>query len=622
MTPLKHNPLLRSAFWVFACLLLLTLMIMGGSLWISFSTQNEAKRINISGSLRMQSYLISQYMIRLESPLAQNPQNGVSFNRFQHALIVFDRRLNSHVMRELLNLSPQDPQRVAYLNVQERWRQLNNELRLMKTKADKKTELSRLHEIDQFVSKINEMVYLIQSSTEKKVTRLIWLHGLGIIAILLISLMALQRFYQRIVIPLKALSDATMKAKQGALDVRLKQLNDDELGRLGQAFNQMAESLEKSHNELAGREKEKSFKLHERTSTLELLYKASCLMNLESMVEGGMDGILDRLQTIVGGGSFTLSLTAFASTKLAAQVNPSRFILPDGQLSKTILFPIADKQREYGKLILSFDDLRAKTELNNEHKQLIETICDQIAAGLGQAWQNEQTWHFLLVEERATIARELHDSLAQALSFMKIQLSRWQKMSKQGVDKVRLDDYALEIRKTLDSAYVQLRELLTTFRLKVSQPGLKPALNATAAEYRERGELSIELDFPLDSERICCRPDAEIHIIQIVREALSNVVRHANARAVRVSIRVIHETGMPRLRIVIEDDGIGMTGEVGGVDHHGLLIMHERAKHLDAEIKIENSLNGANHEGYQGIRVVVICPLSSVEGRDAPNHDI
>lgn len=85
------------------------------------------------------------------------------------------------------------------------------------------------------------------------------------------------------------------------------------------------------------------------------------------------------------------------------------------------------------------------------------------------------------MEERATIARELHDSIAQSLSCMKMQVSCLQMQGDSLPDESRL--LLGQIRNELNTSWAQLRELLTTFRLQLTEAGLRPALEASCQEY-------------------------------------------------------------------------------------------------------------------------------------------
>src|SRR5690606_27742721 len=118
-----------------------------------------------------------------------------------------------------------------------------------------------------------------------------------------------------------------------------------------------------------------------------------------------------------------------------------------------------------------------------------------------------------LVHERTVIARELHDSLAQALSYLKIQVARLNRALAKD-DKETLQDVSTELQEGLSSAYRQLRELLTTFRLKVDGPGLLSTLQTSVKQLSEQSEMHISLDYTLSN--LPLTPNEEIHLLQII----------------------------------------------------------------------------------------------------------
>ncbi len=115
------------------------------------------------------------------------------------------------------------------------------------------------------------------------------------------------------------------------------------------------------------------------------------------------------------------------------------------------------------------------------------------------------------MEERATIARELHDSIAQSLSCMKMQVSCLQ-MQDEGMPESS-KQLLSQIRNELNTSWVQLRELLTTFRLQLTEPGLRPALESSCQEFSARLGFPVKLDYQLPprfvpshrGRSICCK---------------------------------------------------------------------------------------------------------------------
>jgi len=117
----------------------------------------------------------------------------------------------------------------------------------------------------------------------------------------------------------------------------------------------------------------------------------------------------------------------------------------------------------------------------------------------------------------------------------------------------QLDDSVQQIDQGLNAAYRQLRELLTTFRIKVNEPGLRPAVQATIEEFGANSGLQILSDYRLDHCPLT--PNEEVHCLQIIREALSNVVKHAEADRCWLSLT---QDSNGTIHVRIEDDGIGI----------------------------------------------------------------
>jgi len=137
-----------------------------------------------------------------------------------------------------------------------------------------------------------------------------------------------------------------------------------------------------------------------------------------------------------------------------------------------------------------------------------------------------------------------------------------------------------DIKQGINDAYRQLRELLTTFRLKLDDPSLANALKGTVVEFAQKCQHDINLNFELPENTLTA--NQEIHVLQIIREALSNVHRHAKATSAGVELRLNNG----KLQIEIWDNGIGLKDTSQEQGHFGLGIMQERAKSLDTEINI------------------------------------
>jgi two-component system nitrate/nitrite sensor histidine kinase NarX len=241
-------------------------------------------------------------------------------------------------------------------------------------------------------------------------------------------------------------------------------------------------------------------------------------------------------------------------------------------------------ERRYG--VLQMEIPQGKT-LEDWQLQLLEALSSHIGIAIGTAYRTEQSRRLSLLEERGVIARELHDSLAQSLSYMKIQVSRLQNvMSGQSADTEELGILA-ELREGLNSAYRELRELLTTFRLKMEGNGLVPTLEKTVKEFSARGNLPISIETHLGAFQLSA--NEEIHTMQIVREALANVIHHS--KATHASVCIEHGSD-DMIAVVIDDDGVGIDSRQSETHHYGMNIMQERARSLGGAFDIQPRAGG------------------------------
>ncbi|HHZ6802901.1 TPA: histidine kinase, partial [Morganella morganii] len=220
----------------------------------------------------------------------------------------------------------------------------------------------------------------------------------------------------------------------------------------------------------------------------------------------------------------------------------------------------------------------------------------QIISAFALAYQHEQQQQLMLMDERSVIARELHDSIAQSLSCLKIQISYLQMHSAQIPENCQT--LLTEMRQEVNGAYHQLRELLTTFRLKLTEAGLLAALQSTLEEFEQRMGYRIGFDFQLSGRQVSAHQT--IHVVQIVREALSNILQHANASRAQVICR--SEDQM--IYISVEDNGEGIPEHPEKNNHYGLSIMRERAATLHGTCRITTREQG-------GTQVLISFPANT-----------
>jgi len=218
---------------------------------------------------------------------------------------------------------------------------------------------------------------------------------------------------------------------------------------------------------------------------------------------------------------------------------------------------------------------------------------EQLAAALQSrtaALEREQveTARLAIAEERARIARELHDVVAHSVSVMVVQAGAERLSLSEGQDSTR--EVLSSIEKTGRQALTEMRRLLGMLRKEDDDIGLAPQpgvehLEALAAHVREAG-LPVELQ--IEGEPVPLPPGVDISAYRIVQEALTNALRHAGPARARVLVRY----GRGEVELEVTDDGRG--AEIIDEGGHGLVGMQERVALFGGEL----STGGADGGGY------------------------
>lgn len=538
---------------------------------IAWFSQGDAAAINTAGSVRMETYHLSWKLAAGDS--TEIPAITASLQQ----------RLDSPSLRAVLEDGPTTSLRQSYLNLVQRW---NQTLRPAIERGDgaffQASASSFVEQLDQFVN-------LLQRQSEHKQGWQQAIQGMALFSTMIILLIGLYELQYAVVSPLQELVDATQRFRRGEFQVRVNHQSEDELGQLATSFNTMAETIEQSHRTLEDQVRQKTLHLQQANAALELLYQSSRSLATRQANAEGLDELIARFQQRLPGLRLSLclqgQLQAPARQLLALHGANSRQVCASSDCAtcdrhhaaRPQAFSISNQGNELGELKAHFVDGHAAQPWETE---LIQALANLIGTSLSLKRQREQDHRLLLLDERTIIARELHDSLAQALSYMKLQVSRMQTLMRRGEPVQTLETVTGELREGLNNAYRQLRELLTTFRLQIHDDGLVEELKDTAEEFSNRGDFQVHLF--IDSLAFELSASEQIHILQITREALSNCLRHAHAENAWLELRQEGET----VRLSIEDDGRGFCGEVDQREHHGLNIMNERARSLRGQLQI------------------------------------
>lgn len=575
-------------------IVLLGLLSMINAIFVAESSKGDAAAINLAGSLRMQSYRIATRLS--ETPNDDPAQIAEAVGK---EIDEFERRLEQLWAMHALAVAENDRRYQVLKNIENAWR--SNLRPTLERAATATLPTARYREqIDNFVSCIDQFVRLLAQETESKILLLRLVQGLALFMTLLLVLIAMYQLHNRVVVPLRDLVDIAHRARRGDLSVRVQHVDNDELGVLGQAFNLMAADLSVLYTDLEQRVAEQTRALRISNRSLELLYRITRRLSESTLDSSAYQALLLDIEKLTGLGSVRLCLIdpstcqatrAFspppcsASTPLYCTRPQCHACLGRGVTHtlendpEIVSIPIYDQQRQFGVLMVRNPGLDT---VNAWQLPLLEAVARHIASALKAGEQLEHEQRLALLEERNAIARDLHDSLAQALSYLKIQVIRLYAAYTSESPHQALEITG-ELREGLNNAYRQLRELIATFRLQMTHPRLEDSLHDMVQEFgRRSNDLSIQLDH--SAWHCTLNPNQQIHLMQIIREALNNVLKHAQAR--RVQIRLSDRDNLAQVQI--RDDGIGLTRAVERDQHFGLSIMRERAKQLAGVLEVRS----------------------------------
>jgi signal transduction histidine kinase len=248
------------------------------------------------------------------------------------------------------------------------------------------------------------------------------------------------------------------------------------------------------------------------------------------------------------------------------------------------------------KAVLRFY-LPATQPLTDHQARLFGDLVPELALAFENSLllQSNEKQGELAIKERSRIARNLHDTLGQNISYLRLKLDQ--------LSGERMLGEIIEIRREIErmrdvanESYEQVRDTLAELH-----PSSATDLMTTLRQHAGivSGRAGFAVDWQLDGQERTLKPTVRRNIEFIVREALNNVEKHARAEHVNMSLRWQERD----LLLTVADDGIGYSpGQPNGDDHYGISIMHERAQAIDGQLSIQSVVN-------QGTEVRLRLPL-------------
>jgi two-component system nitrate/nitrite sensor histidine kinase NarX len=474
------------------------------------------------------------------------------------------------------------------------------------------------------LSQIDAIVSQFETRARAKVDRLQWIQGIFFAAALLLLAWGYLLTRKRILLPLSILKQAAGQIAGGNLDRPLSGLEEDEFGELGLAFEAMRSEVAASRQVLESR-------VDQRTQELAAAFELSQEIVSQIDLDRLLGSVIERARALTGaqaaslclldqtGQSLVLVASDFAgddgassSTGRDSYLNlsqplhrdPALRVIGAGQTitveasctscgflqahspGECAIAPLRAGATTLGALCVvrrpgsTFDpeETRAMTLLANSATVAISN------ARLIQDRQR-QAEKTAALAERERLAADLHDNLAQTLSFVNLKIEQVLRMISSG----RLAESQAEIglmKSALDGAYLQLRAALVG--LAEPEPvvdDLKQKLFACLAEFRQASGLPAVL-IVSDPSALALPRLTQAQAVHIVREALANIRRHAQAGCVEVRV----ERSNGDTRFTIEDNGRGFDPQADlGISHLGLTIMQARAERSGGTLVIDSA---------------------------------
>ncbi len=590
-----------------AGLLIVALASIGLTLWVTWQLEGGAAAVNEAGRMRMQTW-------RLTSAVqAQRPPPEVATLVAQ-----FDESLGL--------LRSGDPTRPLFVPWDE---SVSREFAAVETLWQAQRSLwlqgnvstqASLQEVEVFVAAVDRLVHAIEEELSGLTAILNLFQFLMMALATGGAVVMLYSGYRFVINPLGNMRQGLRQLEAGDFSVRVAANTNDEFGQVAAGFNRMAATLQSLYGGLESQVELKTRRIEAQRARLEALYEVSAFLASANTIEELSRGfsqrvrqvmkadavavrwsdeanqrylmlasdcfpqeMMDEERSLLAGACACGNLKADARTRVipihSHDAAPMRHCAKAGY-QNVVSVPVRLQQRLIGEIDLFF---RGEIALNADETELLDALASHLASALEGLRAAALEREAAVGEERALIARELHDSIAQSLAFLKIQVqllrSAIQKEQPAQVQ-TTLDELDVGLRESIND----VRELLVHFRTRTNTDDIEAALQETLQKFRHQTGLPTRLQ--VDGDGLPLPPDVQVQVLHVLQEALSNVRKHAGASHVSLEV---HKAA--RWRFEVRDNGAGFdAGQQRSENHVGMKIMRERAERIGASVELASRL--------------------------------
>jgi len=222
---------------------------------------------------------------------------------------------------------------------------------------------------------------------------------------------------------------------------------------------------------------------------------------------------------------------------------------------------------------------------------VLQSIGKHLGMAIEQAGVEDNARQLSIIQERTRMAHELHDSLAQTLASLRYKVRLFDdSLKEQQAEELREELKGLE--NGVETANAELRSLITHFRAPIDGKGVVRTIESVVEKFRR--ETGFDVFFYHNWDLKDLARDAEIEVVRIVQEGLTNIRKHSGSETVRI---LLYSSVDGDCSILIEDDGPGLSKDrpkpnTDTSEHIGLSVMQERAARLNGELQFESDGEG------------------------------
>jgi two-component system nitrate/nitrite sensor histidine kinase NarX len=612
-------------------LLVVALISIGLTLWVTWKLGGGAAALNEAGRMRMQTWRLTS---AVQANLAETEINALT-QEFDRSMLLLK---NGDASRPLF--VPWDKEAInRYTEVERLW----HEQKIHFTIQPSWPHHQLVEYSVEFVNAVDRFVLSIEAQMAN-LTALLNLFQFVMMALAIGgAVVMLYTGYLYVINPLSNLRNGLLKLESAQFSVRVDVASNDEFGQVASGFNRMAATLQSLYGNLEAQVATKTRRIAAQKERLEGLYGVSVFLAQANELSELTQGFSQRVRKLMKADAIALRWSGEDASKfllLASDEFPQ--IMKDEENclmagacacgnptldARTRVIPIMNSDIAplqhcarigYESLIsvpvrmqnkvLGEIDLFYKSQINlaAEEVELMDTLASHLATAVEGMRVVVLDREAAIAGERSLLARELHDSIAQSLAFLKIQVQLLRSaITKQNS---KSTDLALnELDSGLKESIADVRELLLHFRTRTQADDIERAVQETLQKFQHQTGLHVKRQ--ATGEGLPLPQDVQIHVLHVLQEALSNIRKHANANSVVIEIH----KGDP-WRFLVRDDGVGFDSHNNRSEINiGLKIMQERANQIGATVDI-TSLVG------QGTTVTLLVPISpTLRTRELPS---